>query len=190
MLIPHHPNPPISREKDKPLYLRYWMPLAITPPFPFFFSSLEIFPRLLPKITPLSRENGNTYAAPSCIRVKGVCVCVGGGGGGGREIRTNMHDSGSNKAKSLAVAALARTLYVILRNLILTLKFHIVLARLCVNITAHFWCQIKEDELNFIAMKTILYKCFNFSGKITALSVSFLLGRTVQYHLHCCTKKQ
>ena len=59
----------------------------------------------------------------------------------------------------LAVAALGRTLYVqavILRNLMLTLKFHIVLARLCVGITAHFWCQMKEDELNFVTMKTIL----------------------------------
>ena len=45
---------------------------------------LEIFPRLPPKFTPLSRENGNTHAAPSCIPVKG--------GGGGRDIWTSMHD--------------------------------------------------------------------------------------------------
>ena len=79
----------------------------------------------------------------------------------------------------LAVAALDCTLYVqavILRNLILTLRFHIVLARLCMGITAHFWCQMKEEELNFVTMKTILYKFFNFSGKITALSGVLFIG--------------
>ena len=63
----HSPSP-------KPPYLGYWLPLAITKNTPFSGLSREIFPRLLPKNTPLSRENGNTHEAPSCIR-------VGGGGG-------------------------------------------------------------------------------------------------------------
>ena len=58
----------------------------------------------------------------------------------------------------------------ILCNMILTLEFHIVLARSCGGITAHFLCQMKEDELNFVTMKIIFHKLFNFSGKIAALS--------------------
>ena len=45
-------------------------------PCTFSRLSREIFPRLRPNSTPLSRENGNAHAAPSCIR-------LGGGGGAG-----------------------------------------------------------------------------------------------------------
>ena len=86
----------------------------------------------------------------------------------------------------LAVAAPGSPLNVqavILRNLILTLKFHVVLARLCVGITAHFWCQIKEHELNYVTVKTILYKFFIFIGKITALSGFLFIGT------HCIFKE-
>ena len=41
----------------------------------------------------------------------------------------------------------------------LALEFQIVLARSCVGIAAHFWCQVKDDELNFVTMKIIFYKC-------------------------------
>ena len=42
--------------------------------------------------------------------------------------------------------------------------------------TANIWCQMKEDELNFVTMKSIFYKTFNFSGKITALSGFVCIG--------------
>ena len=94
-----------------------------------------------------------------------------------------MHDSETKRncltILSLAISAPGRTLYVqavILRNLILTLKFHIVLAWPCVGITAHIWCQMKEDELNFVTIKTIFHKIVNFSGKITALSGFLFIG--------------
>ena len=133
---------------------------------------------MLPKITPLSRENGNTHVAPSCIWVKGW------GGGGGVDSHKRAWQRNKAKPSQLlgrlcTAAAAGRTLYVqavILRNLILTFKFHIVLARLCVGITTHIWCQMKEDELNFVTIKTICYKTFNFSGKITALSGFLFIG--------------
>ena len=88
MLIPHHLNP-LSREKDiqgYTPYLGYWLPLAITKNTPFFWFSREIFPRLRPKITPLSPENGNAHAASLCIRV----------GGRGRPTQHIMHGRSSS----------------------------------------------------------------------------------------------
>ena len=41
---------------------------------------------------------------------------------------------------------------------------------------------MKEDELNFLTMKIIFYKWFNFNGKITALSGFLFIGT------HCITK--
>ena len=38
------------------------------------------------------------------------------------------------------------------------------------------WCQMKEDELNFVTMKMIFYEWFNFSGEITALSGFLFIG--------------
>ena len=70
MLVPHHRSHPILGKGYTPLS-RYWLPLVITKNTPFAGFSREIFPRLQPKNTPLSRENGNTHAAPSCIRVGG-----------------------------------------------------------------------------------------------------------------------
>ena len=56
------------------------------------------------------------------------------------------------------------------------IEIHIVLTRPCVGITVHYWCQMKEDELNFVTMKVIFYKLFNFSRKITALSGFLFIG--------------
>ena len=151
MLIPQ----PLSREKDKPLYLGYWVPLAKTLPISGFLwkSSRDC---MLPKITPLSRENGKYTYGPLMHSREG---------GGGRFGQTCMKKKQSERlmfnnepSLCLVVSAPGRTLYVqavILRNLILTLKLHIDLARLCVGITAHIWCQMKEDELNFVTIKTI-----------------------------------
>ena len=64
MLVPHQLNPPISGiSYTPPPYLGYWFPLAITinTPFPGFLG-----PKIPP---PPSRENGNTHAAATCIRV-------------------------------------------------------------------------------------------------------------------------
>ena len=44
-----------------------------------------------------------------------------------------------------------------------------------------FLCQMKEDELNFVTMKIILYKLFNFSGKTTALSGFRFIGSHCTY---------
>ena len=62
---------PLSREKDIPPYLGYWLPLAITktPPFLGFLGKSSRDYGL--NIPPISQENGNTHAAPSCIRVGG-----------------------------------------------------------------------------------------------------------------------
>ena len=76
MLIPHHLKP-LFREKDiqgytvYTPYLGYWLPFAITKNIPFSWFSREIFPRLRPENTPLSRANGNAQAAPLCIPVGG-----------------------------------------------------------------------------------------------------------------------
>ena len=181
MLILHHPNP-LSREKDKPLYLGYWVPLAKTLPFSGFLC-MEIFPWLH------AAKNYPTF--PRKLEYTcGPLMHSSEGGGGGRFGKTCMTKKQSEMliiepSLCLAVAAPGRTLYVqavILRNLILTLKFHIVLARLCVDITAHIWCQMKEDELNFVTIKTIFHKIFNFSGKITALSGFLFIGT------HCIYK--
>ena len=102
-----------------------------------------------------------------------------------KETKRNANVNEPSLCLGLAFAAPGLTLYVqaaILRNLILTLIFHIVLARLCVGITAHFGCQMKEDELNFVTVKTILYKCFYFSGKLTVFSGFLFIGT------HCIDK--
>ena len=39
----------------------------------------------------------------------------------------------------------------ILANLILTLNIYIVLARPCVGVTAHIWCQMNEDKLKIVS---------------------------------------
>ena len=71
MLLPHHRNP-LSLEKDIPLYLGYRLPLAITKHPLFWVFSGNLPETILPKNTPpLSRYNGNTHGAPSCIRVRG-----------------------------------------------------------------------------------------------------------------------
>ena len=76
-----------------------------------------------------------------------------------REIRKNMHDKGikwnanpNEPSLRLAVNCCTGPYVVhtdrkpfILRNLILTFKFHIVLARPSVGITARLRCQIKEN---------------------------------------------
>ena len=46
MLVPHHLKLPISGKGYYPLYLGYWLPMAITKNNPFFGLSREIFPRL------------------------------------------------------------------------------------------------------------------------------------------------
>ena len=35
------------------------------------------------------------------------------------------------------------------------IEIHIVFARSWLGIAAHFWCQVIEDELNFVTMKII-----------------------------------
>ena len=112
-----------------------------------------------------------------------------------REIRT--HARQRNKAKlmlmnhpfarpslhwAIRCYLYTQTVTIILRNLILTLKFQIVLVQSCMGIAAHFWCQVKEDELNFVTMKIIFYKWFNFSGKITALSGFLFIGTHCIWH--------
>ena len=57
-----------------------------------------------------------------------------------------------------AVRCTCRPYPLILRNLILTLKCQIILARSCVGITVQFWCQMKEDELNFVKMNIVFYE--------------------------------
>ena len=61
MLVPHHLKPPISGKVYTP-YLGYWLLLAITKNTPSSGLSREIFSRIRPKNTPLSRQNGNTHA--------------------------------------------------------------------------------------------------------------------------------
>ena len=51
-----------------------------------------------------------------------------------------------------------QTVTIILRNLILTLKFQIVLARSYVGIVAHFLYQMKEDEQYILTMEIMFYK--------------------------------
>ena len=67
-------------------------------------------------------------------------------------------------------------------DLLSALTFQIVLARSCVDIAAHFWYQMKVDELNFVKMEIIFCKLFNFGGKITALSGFRFIGT------HCTIK--
>ena len=75
MLNPHHLTPPPP--EIYPLYLGYWLPLAITkaPTFPSFLgkSSRDYTPKISP-----SREIGNTHAALLCAKIF-ACVCVKNG---------------------------------------------------------------------------------------------------------------
>ena len=81
MLVLDHLNPPIYLVKRiyPPLSLGIGYHWQLHKIIPFSGLSREIF--LAPaKKCPLSRENGNAHAAPSCIR-------VWGGGGGGMSIK-------------------------------------------------------------------------------------------------------
>ena len=64
--LPDNP-PPLSREKDiqgYTPYLGYWLPLAITKKTPLFLVFSVNLPETTAKKYPLSRENGNSHAAP------------------------------------------------------------------------------------------------------------------------------
>ena len=66
MLIPHPLNPPyLGKMISKDILVT----IGNYKNTPFSWFSREIFPRLRPKNTSLSRENGNAHAAPLCIRV-------------------------------------------------------------------------------------------------------------------------
>ena len=67
MLIPHHLNPPPPLSRVLVTIGNYKKKKT-----PFSWFSLEIFPRLRPKTTPLSQENGNAHPAPLCIWVGGL----------------------------------------------------------------------------------------------------------------------
>ena len=73
----HPPSPeprPYLREKDIQGYTplsRVLVTVGNYKKHPLFLVFSEIFPRLRPKNTHLSRENGNTHVAPLCIRVGG-----------------------------------------------------------------------------------------------------------------------
>ena len=84
------PTPKNQSQKDigPTLFLRYWLPLAITKNIPFHRLFGEIFPWLCPPNIHFSPQNGNTHAAPICIWL--------GGGGGNYLITEAYHNNNNN----------------------------------------------------------------------------------------------